>query len=134
MARKKPHIPDEKDPGFGKPKVKQPKTPLLKQKEVVEVLDRIFQGLKTHGPQKLNLGEIKKEHKVAIYGLYKELANDPRNQNLFLRTGKTEMDVADVLVDYIKAKNQPVDKILNNLSRKEIENINKLIFRKCFSG
>lgn len=133
MKKRGPHIPDEKDPGFKKPKEKQqPKKPLLEQKKVAEVLDHIFQGLRTHGSQKLNLGEIKKEHKVKIYSLYEELVNDTKNQNLLSRIGKSELEIADVIVDYIKVKNQPLDVILNNLSKKEIDAINKLIFYKLF--
>jgi hypothetical protein len=108
------------------------KVSFLNQKEVIEIIDHVLQGLKTnsHG---LNIGEIKREHKVVIYKLYEDLINNPLHEKTLKKTGHSEFIIADVIVDYIKAKNQPIDTILKNLSKKEIDIINKLIFKKCYS-
>lgn len=125
----------EKDPKkpekIKKKKLKEKKQPLLKKKEVSVVMDRILQGLKRNS-QGLSIGEIKKEHQVKIYKLFEELTADPRNQNSLARTNKSNLEIADVIVDYIRIKNKPIGETLNNMSQKDIDLINKLIFKKIF--
>lgn len=111
---------------------KNQKKPILQQAQVIEVLDHILQGLKMNC-QGLNIGEIKREHKVKIYLLFEELKENPKNSALLDRLGKSDIEIADVIVDYIKAKNKPIDQILSQMSRKEIDDINKLIFLKLFN-
>jgi len=135
VVRKKKHLTEEQNieelEKSKKKKFDNQKVPLLKQKEVSEVIDHVLQGLKrsSHG---LNIGEITREHKVKIYLLFEELRDDPKNQKTLARTNKSDLEIADVLVDYIKAKNKTTDEILSQMSRKEIDLINKLIFKKLF--
>jgi hypothetical protein len=134
VVRKQKHFTEEQNIEEIKNKKKKfdnQKVPLLQQKEVSEVIDHILQGLK-RSSRGLNIGEIKREHKVKIYLLFEELKEDPKNQKNFARTKKSDLEIADVLVDYIKAKNKPIDEILSKMSRKEIDLINKLIFKKLF--
>ena len=54
---------------------------------------------------------------MKIYLLFEELSR-PQNQRALARTNKLDLEIADVLIDYIKARNKPINEILNELSKR----------------